>query len=89
MELMTKIFEIQGGMETEGIEFSFDGSKIIVTNEADENLSVHEIGSGLLVTKIDTTAFGNRPRGIKRSPNGDFYFATIEYGNKLLKINLH
>ena len=33
-------------METEGIEFSYDGTKIIVTNEADENLSVHDIRTG-------------------------------------------
>jgi DNA-binding beta-propeller fold protein YncE len=87
LSLGEKISEIQGGMETEGIEFSFDGSKIIVTNEADENLSVHEISTGALVTKIDTSKFGHRPRGVKRSPNGDFYIATIEYGNRLLKIS--
>lgn len=82
-----KVSEIQGGMETEGIEFSFDHSKIIVTNEADENLSVHDISTGKLVKKIDTSNYGNRPRGIKRSPNGDFYIATIEYGNRLVKVN--
>jgi DNA-binding beta-propeller fold protein YncE len=87
LDLMEKISEIQGGMETEGIEFSFDGSQILVTNEADENLSVHEISTGELVTVVDTSNFGNRPRGIKRSPSGEFYVATIEYGNKLLKVN--
>ena len=87
LKLGKKIFEIQGGMETEGIEFSFDHTKIIVTNEADENLSVHEISTGKLIKKIDTSNFGNRPRGIKRSPNSDFYVATIEYGNRLLKVN--
>ena len=40
-----------------------------------------------MVKKIDTSNYGNRPRGIKRSPKGEFYFATIEYGNRLLKIN--
>ena len=84
---MEKIAEIEGGMETEGIEFSFDNSKIVVTNEADENISVHDIDSGTLFKKIDTKELGNRPRGIKRSPTEPYYLATLEYGNRLLKIS--
>jgi len=79
-----KIREIEGGMETEGIEFSADGKNIIVTNEADENLSVHDIETGKLVKKIDTRKHGNRPRGIKMQPGGKSYAATLEYGNKLV-----
>jgi YVTN family beta-propeller protein len=75
---------ITGGMETEGIEFSADGKKIIVTNEADENVSVHEIATGKLVKKIDTKQYGNRPRGIKMAPDGKSYVASLEYGNKLV-----
>ncbi len=82
-----KTSEIVGGMETEGIEFSFNNSEIVVTNEADENLSVHNIKSGKLLKKIETLSYGNRPRGIKRAPRGDFYLATLEYGNKLIKLN--
>ena len=82
-----KVGEINGGMETEGIEFSYDGTKIIVTNEADENLSVHDIRTGKLLKKIDTKELGNRPRGIKRSEFGRFYLATLEYGDKLLKLD--
>lgn len=76
--------EITGGMETEGIEFSADGSKIIITNEADEDVTVHDIVSGEMVKKIDTREYGNRPRGIKMSPDGKTYVASIEYGNKLV-----
>ena len=79
-----KIREIEGGMETEGIEFSADGKNIIVTNEADENLSVHDIETGKLVKKIDTRKHGNRPRGVKMHPGGKSYAATLEYGNKLV-----
>ncbi len=79
-----KIREIEGGMETEGIEFSADGKNIIVTNEADENLSVHDIETGKLVKKIDTRKHGNRPRGVKMHPSGQYYAATLEYGNKLV-----
>jgi YVTN family beta-propeller protein len=78
---------ITGGMETEGIEFSADGKHIVVTNEADENLTVHEIATGKLVKTIPTQKYGNRPRGIKMAPGGKSYAATLEYGNKLLVLN--
>jgi YVTN family beta-propeller protein len=79
--------EIVGGMETEGIEFSADGKKILITNEADENISVHEIETGKLVKKVSTKEYGNRPRGIKISPDGKTYAATLEYGNKLIVLD--
>ncbi|MCC7548958.1 MAG: hypothetical protein IT532_14450 [Burkholderiales bacterium] len=82
-----KVREIVGGMETEGIEFSADGKKIIITNEADENLSVHDIQTGKLVKKIDTKKYGNRPRGVKMHPSGKWYAATLEYGNKLVVLD--
>jgi DNA-binding beta-propeller fold protein YncE len=81
------IREIVGGMETEGIEFSADGKKIIVTNEDDETLTVHEIATGKLLKTIDTSSYGNRPRGIKMAPDGKSYVATIEYGNKLVVLD--
>lgn len=81
------IREITGGMETEGIEFSADGKKILITNEADENISIHEIETGKLVKKISTREYGNRPRGIKIAPDGKSYAATIEYGNKLVLLD--
>lgn len=81
------IREIVGGMETEGIEFSADGKKILITNEADENVSVHDIETGKLVKKISTREYGNRPRGIKMSPDGKIYAATLEYGNKLIVLD--
>lgn len=82
-----KTAEIVGGMETEGIEFSADGSKIIVTNEEDNNLTVHDIGSGKLLKTIDTKPYGVRPRGIKMAPDGKSYVATIEFGNKLVVLD--
>ena len=81
------IKEITGGMETEGIEFSADGKKIIVTNEADENVTVHDIASGDLVKKISTREVGNRPRGIKMAPDGKSYVASVEYGNHLVVLD--
>jgi YVTN family beta-propeller protein len=79
-----KIKEITAGFETEGIEFSADGKHIIVTNEADENVSVHDIETGEKIKQIDTESYGIRPRGVKRSPDGEQFVVTLEYGNKML-----
>ncbi|HUF19740.1 MAG TPA: cytochrome D1 domain-containing protein [Burkholderiales bacterium] len=81
------IREIVGGMETEGIEFSADGKKILVTNEDDNNVTVHDIATGKLLKTIDTEEFGMRPRGIKMAPDGKSYVVTIEYGNKLVVLD--
>lgn len=82
-----KLKEITAGKETEGIEFNADGTQIIVTNEADQNVSVHNIASGEVVKKLDTKSYGIRPRGIKRSPDGTEFAVTLEYGNKVLILN--
>lgn len=81
------IRQIQGGLETEGIEFSADGRSILVTNEADDTITVHDIESGHLLKSIDTRAYGARPRGIKMAPDGKSYVATLEFGNKLLVLD--
>ncbi len=82
-----KIREITGGPETEGIEFSADGSKLVITNEADNTVTVHDIASGELLKTIKTHEHGDRPRGIKVSPDGNTYLATLEYGNKFMVLD--
>lgn len=79
-----KIGDIVGGPETEGIEFSKDGKKLIVTNEADNTVTVHDIATRKLLKTIKTAEYGNRPRGIKVSPDGKTYVATLEVGNKFM-----
>lgn len=79
--------EITGGPETEGIEFSKDGKKLVITNEADNTITVHDIKSGKLLKTIQTHTYGDRPRGIKVSPDGSFYVSTLEYGNKFLVLD--
>ena len=79
-----KIGDIVGGPETEGIEFSPDGSKLVVTNEADNTVTVHDIKTRKLLKTVKTAEYGNRPRGIKVSPDGKTYVATLEVGNKLM-----
>jgi YVTN family beta-propeller protein len=82
-----KVREITGGPETEGIEFSADGSKLVITNEADNTVTVHDIASGELLKTIHTHEQGDRPRGIKVSPDGSTYLATLEYGNKFMVLD--
>ena len=82
-----KIRDITGGPETEGIEFSADGKNIVITNEADNTITVHNIESGELVKTISTHEHGDRPRGIKVSPDGNTYLATLEYGNNFMVLD--
>ncbi|WP_047515766.1 glutaminyl-peptide cyclotransferase [Methylophilus sp. Q8] len=79
-----KIREITGGPETEGLEFSVDGKQLVITNEADNTVTVHNIESGELVKTVSTHEYGDRPRGIKVSPDGNTYLATLEFGNKFM-----
>ena len=82
-----KIREIVGGPETEGIEFSADGKNLVITNEADNTITVHDLESGSLVKTIHTHEYGDRPRGIKVSPDGNTYLATLEYGNRFMVLD--
>ncbi|CAN1487588.1 COG2319 FOG, WD40 repeat [Methylophilaceae bacterium] len=84
LKLGKKIREITGGPETEGIEFSKDGKQLVITNEADNTVTVHSMKTGKLLKTIKTHEYGDRPRGIKVSPDGKTYLATLEYGNKFL-----
>lgn len=79
--------EIVSGPETEGIEFSVDGRRMAVTNEADNTITVYDLKSGRLLKTFPTKEYGDRPRGIKRSPDGKHYAVTLEFGDKLLLLD--
>lgn len=79
-----KVREITGGPETEGVEFSADGKQLVITNEADNTVTVHNIETGDLIKTVSTHQYGDRPRGIKVSPDGGTYLATLEFGNKFM-----
>jgi YVTN family beta-propeller protein len=81
------IVDISGKPETEGVEISKDGKQVIVTNESDNSISVHDINSGKLLDSISLAKYGERPRGIKVSPDGKTYVATIEFGDKMVVLN--
>lgn len=76
-----------GGKETEGIEFSKDGSQIIVANEGSDTLGVYDLHSRTLVKTIDVHPYGQRPRGVKLSPDGRTYIVTMEFSNNLLVLD--
>ncbi|MFM2434746.1 MAG: hypothetical protein RL063_725 [Pseudomonadota bacterium] len=84
LKLGKKVREIIGGPETEGIEFSRDGKQLVITNEADNTVTVHSMKTGKLLKTIQTHDYGDRPRGIKVSPDGKTYIVTLEYGNKFM-----
>jgi YVTN family beta-propeller protein len=81
------IKEIIGKPETEGVEFSMDGRKMIVTNESDNSITVHDMKSGRLLKSIAVGKYGERPRGIKTSPDGKTYVTTLEYADKMLVLD--
>ncbi len=87
LKLGKKVREIIGGPETEGIEFSADGKQLVITNEADNTVTVHNLKTGKLIKTIKTHDYGDRPRGVKVSPDGKTYVVTLEYGNKFLVLN--
>ncbi len=81
------VHDITGKPETEGLEFSPDGSKLIVTNESDNSITIHDRETGKLLNSISVAKFGERPRGIKVSPDGKTYVSTLENSNKLLVLD--
>ncbi|HYN54712.1 MAG TPA: cytochrome D1 domain-containing protein [Methylotenera sp.] len=89
LKLGKKVREIIGGPETEGIEFSADGKQLVITNEADNTVTVHSMKTGKLLKTIKTQKYGDRPRGVKVSPDGKTYVVTLEYGNKFMVMNKH
>jgi DNA-binding beta-propeller fold protein YncE len=87
LEQGKKLREIVGGPETEGIEFSGDGKELIITNEADNTITVHNIETGELIKTVDTAEIGVRPRGIKISPDGEIFVSTLEFGNNFVVLD--
>ncbi len=78
---------LPSGHETEGIEFSADGKTLLVANEGDDTISLYHLPDGSPAGQVKTAAYGTRPRGIKRSPDGSFYVATLEFSDKFLVLD--
>ncbi len=78
---------MKSGRETEGIEFSQDGKQMLVANEGENTVTVYDRAAGTVLRRIDVTAQGSRPRGIKISPDGKTYAITLEFSDKVLLVD--
>jgi YVTN family beta-propeller protein len=78
---------IVGAPETEGIEFTPDGKRVVVTNEGDDTMTVYAIADGRLLQTVDLSHYGHRPRGIKVAPDGRSYIVTMENSNNFVVLD--
>jgi DNA-binding beta-propeller fold protein YncE len=78
---------VPSGHETEGLEFSADGKTLLVANEGDDTVSLYNLPGGAAAGKIRTGAYGTRPRGIKRLPDGSGYVVSLEFSDKFLVLD--
>lgn len=78
---------IKAARETEAIEFSPDGQRLLVANEGDNTVGIYEVSTLKLIQTVDVAPFGNRPRGIKIAPDGSAYVVTLENSNNLLLLD--
>ncbi|GBC84785.1 hypothetical protein HRbin11_01220 [bacterium HR11] len=76
-----------GGVETEGIAFSPDGQRLVVTNEGEDAVSMYDVTTGRLLRRTDLSPHGTRPRGIKPWPDGRGYVVTMEASSTLIVLN--
>lgn len=78
---------IKAARETEAIEFSPDGKRLLVANEGDNTVGVYDLSTLKQIQSVDVAPFGNRPRGIKVAPDGSTYVVTLENSNNLLLLD--
>jgi DNA-binding beta-propeller fold protein YncE len=81
------IKDFTAGLSTEGLEFSADGSRLIVANEDQNSLGIYDVATGKLSEDIDLSKIGRRPRGVKRSPVGTGYAVTMEGSGTLVMLD--
>ena len=81
-----KLREIEGGPETEGIEFNNDGTQIIVTNEADNTVTIHDLQSGELLKTFDVKPYGDRPEG-SRCHQRNIFVSTLEHSDNFVVLD--
>jgi YVTN family beta-propeller protein len=81
--------EFSGGKETEAIEFSQDGSKLLVANEGENSIGLYDIETRREIRRIDLQKIGTRPRGLKKAPQEEIYAVTFENSNTLALFDNH
>jgi YVTN family beta-propeller protein len=83
----SQVISFVAGPSTEGLEFSPDGSKLLVANEDQNTVGVYDTATGRRIDLIDLSKIGRRPRGIKRSPLGTGYAVTMEGSGTLVMLS--
>lgn len=82
-----QVASIASGHETEGLEFSPDGKYLLVTNEGDDTVTIYNLPAYTELRTVNTRQYGDRPRGIKRLPDGSGYVVSLEFSDKLLVLD--
>lgn len=87
LESLSMERSIPSGLETEGLEFSPDHTRIITTNEGDETVSAYDLTTGEEIKTISTREHGRRPRGIVALPDDSGYVVTMETSSNLVQLD--
>ncbi|MDD4931981.1 MAG: beta-propeller fold lactonase family protein [Methylacidiphilaceae bacterium] len=74
-------------LDTEGIELSADGKKLLCANESEDSLRVYDLETGAEVRRVDLRPYGSRPRGVKRSPDGSEYLVSLESSSNVVMLD--
>ncbi len=83
----TKELDFVTGTESEGLEFSRDGKYLLVASEAQNTIGIYDTHTGTLFRTIDLKPYGQRPRGVKVSPDGSGYAVTMELSGTLVRMD--
>jgi YVTN family beta-propeller protein len=78
---------LPASLETEGMDFSPDGHRLVVANEGDNTVVVYDLGSARAIRTIDVSPYGKRPRGVKFSPDGSVVVVTLENSDNFLVLD--
>ncbi|MBL8473225.1 MAG: beta-propeller fold lactonase family protein [Rhodocyclaceae bacterium] len=81
------VARMKASPETEGIEFSPDHKRMVVTNEGTDTIGVYDLATYKLQKTINISSHGSRPRGIKLSPDGRTYVVTLENSDNFLVLD--
>jgi YVTN family beta-propeller protein len=87
LDSLSMEMSIPSGLETEGLEFSHDHTRIITTNEGDETISAYDLATGEEIKTVSTREHGRRPRGITALPDGSGYVVTMETSSTLVQLD--
>jgi YVTN family beta-propeller protein len=87
LQLLEVTARLPASLETEGMEFSPDGRRLVVANEGDDTVVVYDLAGGKAAKSIDVTPYGKRPRGVKVSPDGAAYLVTLENSDNFLVLD--